>query len=161
MATGTSTWSKRQDSGVRSGRQRTKRVVPRKRPFSMASYFTSATSSSRSGTQGCCRRWPDHRLGVPGITAPSWWAAGSIHSAHGCSRGSSITWGRSSSSSSRRRWAVKLAATPQWCRWPESSCRPTTSEPTPSPSTCILKPATATSTVRVCLTLNWVRLLGS
>ncbi len=39
-----STWSNPQDSGVRSGRQRTTRVVPRKRPLSMASYLTSATS---------------------------------------------------------------------------------------------------------------------
>ena len=51
MAAACSSWLYSQDTASRSGRQRTKRVVPRNLPLSTASYFTSATNSQSSGVQ--------------------------------------------------------------------------------------------------------------
>ncbi len=54
----------------------------------------------------------------------------------------------------------EAAATPTWWSRPSSSNRPSSSEPTPSPSLCMRNPATTQSAVRSCLTLNIVRLSG-
>ena len=77
-----SSWLYSQDTASRSGRQRTKRVVPRNLPLRTASYFTSATNSQSSGVQSWDGLPPLQRDGAPGIRPP-WWACGSIHSDQG------------------------------------------------------------------------------